>query len=387
MRSDLSSEELQRYARQITLPELGPEGQKRIRGASVLVIGAGGLGCPALIYLAAAGIGKIGIVDYDKVDISNLHRQIIYSKEDIGKYKAKIAAEKIKHINPLVSIEPHVLKLDSTNALDLLAQYDIIIDGSDNFPTRYLVNDASVLLCKPNVYAAVFRFTGQVTVFNHKDAQGNFGPNYRDLHAVPPPAGSVPSCAEGGVLGVLPGILGSMQAAEAIKIACGIGQPLSGRMFVIDTQNFDTTTISFSHDPDNPFTAGREGIGELIDYESWCGAASDDRHGHDHVKEIDPVELKKMMDDEVDFQLIDVREPYELEIASLNGKLIPMNMIPHQVDEISRQSKVVIYCRSGIRSAQAILYLQQEFQFTNLWNLQGGILAYADQVDPNIPRY
>lgn len=386
MENGFSTEELRRYARQVTLPELGIHGQERLKNASVLVIGAGGLGCPVLLYLAAAGIGRIGIVDFDVVDISNLHRQVLFTGADIGKSKAQVAAAKLAQLNPHIQVEPHVIKLDSSNALELFSRYDIIADGSDNFPTRYLVNDACVLSGKPDVYAAVFRFTGQATVFNYKNQQGQFGPNYRDLHPLPPPPGTVPSCAEGGVLGVLPGILGSIQANEVIKIAAGIGEPLTGRIFVFNASNFSTTTLHYKEDPTNPVSGKNGTIKSLIDYENWCETA----HGLkevDHVREVTPVELERMIKENAGVLLIDVREPYEHEIVNLKGQLIPMHSIPANAQHIPRDTTVIVYCRSGIRSAQAIRYLQMEHNFINLYNLKGGVLAYADEVDPSMPKY
>ena len=363
---DFSKQELARYARHFALPQFGMEGQKRLKNSSVLVVGAGGLGSPMLLYLAAAGVGRIGIVDPDVVDVSNLQRQVLYTVADIGKPKAETAREKMLAMNPHIDIQAFFMPLNRENALDLVAQYDIVADGTDNFQTRYLVNDACVLTGKVNVYASIFRFEGQVSVFN-LTKNGERGVNYRDLFPAPPPPGLVPDCAEGGVLGVLPGIIGSMQASEVIKVLTGIGEPLAGRLFVFDAADFTTRVLKISKNPNlAPIT-------ELIDYDQFCGFkpknAADTEGG---IKKISAIKLKKMIAENVDFQLIDVRETYEYEVANLGGTLIPLSILKEKTDLISKEKQVVVHCKSGGRSAKAIAQLEQ-LGFTNLWNLTGGI--------------
>ena len=375
-----SKEELERYSRHLIIPEFNIEGQRRLKNAKVLVIGSGGLGSPLLLYLTAAGVGTIGLVDFDVVDETNLQRQVLFSVDDVGKAKTESAINRLQGLNPHIRFIEHNTRLTSENALEILADYDVIADGTDNFPTRYLVNDASVILQKPNVYASIFRFEGQVSVFNYTDKDGKTGPNYRDLFPTPPPPGLVPSCAEGGVIGVLPGIIGSLQANEVIKVITGIGEPLSGRLFLFDALTFETRTLKVHKDPE------QESIVKLIDYEMFCGLGEEDE-SKPSVKEITVQELESLKDQGEQYQLIDVREPYEYEIANLNGVLIPQAQVEDHVDQIASDRKVIIHCRSGVRSAQAIQALEKKFGFNNLYNLKGGILAYADEIDNTLAKY
>lgn len=385
-----SKAELERYSRHLIIPEFNIEGQRKLKAARVLVMGSGGLGSPALLYLAAAGVGNIGIVDFDKVDDSNLQRQVLFTTNDIGKPKVEAAKERILGLNPFINITTYNTHLNSSNALEIFKDWDIVADGTDNFPTRYLINDACVLLGKVNVYASIFRFDGQVTVFNYKYPDGEYGPNYRDLYPEPPPPGLVPSCAEGGVLGVLPGIIGCLQASETIKVITGLGQPLVGRMFAFDALTFESRTFKFKRDPNNPLNGNNPTITRLIDYEQFCGMPlreEEEKRGMQGVKEVTVKQLKEMRDHKENFQLIDVREKYEYEIAHLDGELIPMGKILGATDKISRDKKVVVYCRSGNRSANVIKALEERYGFKNLYNLKGGILAWAAEVDPSVPRY
>ena len=374
----LSPQEMARYARHIAIPEFNVEGQKRLKSARVLVIGSGGLGSPLLLYLAAAGIGHIGIVDFDVVDESNLQRQVLFTVEDIGKSKAETAKRRLQALNPHVDIKVFNTLFTKDNALDIIKDYDVVADGTDNFPTRYLVNDACVLAGKVNVYASIFRFEGQVSVFNYPDEKGVRGPNYRDLFPEPPPAGLVPSCAEGGVLGVLPGIIGSLQASEVIKVVSGVGEPLSGRLFLFDASSFTTRTLKINKNDATQIT-------ELIDYEQFCGIPA--ANEEEVVKSISVQELQKLIDNNTDFQLIDVREPYEYGIANLQGELIPLGQIADAVDKIEKSKKVIIHCRSGKRSADAIRTLQSLHPFEHLYNLEGGILAWSKEIDSSVPTY
>lgn len=383
------NKELARYSRHISIPEFGKEGQEKLKQSKVLVIGTGGLGAPVLQYLAAAGVGQIGIVDFDQVEDSNLQRQVLFDVDDVGRSKAVVAKEKLEKLNPYVTVHLHETRLTSENALDIFKDYDIVADGTDNFPTRYLVNDASVFTGIPNVYASIFQFEGQVSVFNYKDKEGNIGPNYRDLYPTPPPPGLVPSCAEAGVLGVLPGIIGSLQANEVIKILTGIGQPLSGRFFIFDALNFESHTLKVEKDPANPLTGDNPTQTELIDYEQFCGLnlEEDGQKTEDEVPEITVQELKTLQNKGEPIQIIDVREPHEYEIANIGGKLIPLTEVTQNADQIAKDRKVIVHCRSGKRSEQAIRQLQEEFGFDNLYNLKGGILAYAEEVDQSLATY
>ena len=371
----LSPEELARYSRHIVIPEFNLEGQKKLKAAKVLVVGSGGLGSPLLLYLTAAGVGHIGIIDHDVVDDSNLQRQVLFTIKDIGKSKAETAQKRLSQLNPHVTFQVYNKALTSENALEIIKDYDVVADGTDNFPTRYLVNDACVLTNKVNVYASIFRFEGQVSVFNFLNEDGIRGPNYRDIFPSPPPPGMVPSCAEGGVLGVLPGIIGSMQASEVIKVITGIGEPLAGRLFLFDAASFTTRILKIKRNVNTVIT-------ELIDYDFFCGILPKEKEGQMSVQE-----LKKMMDGGVDFQLIDVREPYEYEISNLKGELIPLTSILKNIDKISKDKKVVVHCKSGARSATAIALLKDEFPFENLYNLEGGILAFSKEIDSSILSY
>jgi adenylyltransferase/sulfurtransferase len=373
----LNSAEYTRYARHLSLPEFGLEGQRRLKAAKVLVVGAGGLGSPVLLYLAAAGVGRIGIVEFDCIDETNLQRQVLYSVPDVGKSKAEKARERILALNPHIEVRVYQTALTSENALDIIREYDIVADGTDNFPTRYLVNDACVLAGKVNVYASIFRFEGQVAVFNYLFPDGARGPNYRDIFPTPPPPDLVPNCAEGGVLGVLPGIIGSMQACEVIKVAAGVGQPLAGKLFLFDAASFTSRTLNIRKNSEVK-------IEKLIDYEAFCNPA---QKATTAVGSITVRELKHWMQEGTDFQLIDVREAYEREIATIGGRHIPLAAIVEQADQIDRKKRVVFYCRSGKRSRQAIKKLQKLTPFDNLFNLEGGILAWADEVDPEMTKY
>lgn len=377
----LTSQEQQRYSRQILLPELGHEGQQRLKEGSILVIGAGGLGAPALYYLAAAGVGRIGIVDFDVVDVSNLQRQILFTHDDVGKPKANTARRRLEQLNPLIKIETHDHALDSKNAMRILADYDLVIDGSDNLPTRYLVNDACVFLNKPLIYGAIFQFEGQVSVFNECLKDGSRGPNYRDLFPEPPPPEMVPSCSTGGVLGVLPGIIGSMQANEAIKIITGMGTTLSGRLLLFDSLDFTTRVLNLNKNPDNPISGKNPTLRTLIDYEAFCNPS---RHTT-AIKEITPVKLKEMMDQGVSFQLIDVREHSEFEAHNLGGLNLPLKHIEENVSLIKTDVPVVMHCKSGARSLLAIEKLEP-LGFRNLMNLKGGLDQWLRDVKVSNPR-
>ena len=375
-----SKEELERYSRHLIIPEFNIEGQRKLKEARVLVIGTGGLGSPLLLYLTAAGVGSIGIVDFDVVEASNLQRQVLFRDEDIGKPKAEVAVARLRSLNPHVDFQTHNLHLNAENALDLIRNYDVVADGTDNFPTRYLVNDACVILGKPNVYGSIFRFEGQVSVFNYRNENGNIGPNYRDLFPKPPPPGLVPSCAEGGVIGVLPGIIGSLQANEVIKVITGIGVPLSGRLFIYDALAFETRTLNLSKDPDAaPITS-------LIDYEHFCG--TDNSTNDPSIKQISVSELHELKSSgKEEYQIIDVREPYEYDIANLGGSLIPAGQIELSIEKIASNKKVIFLCRSGLRSAAVIDKLQKKYGFENLYNLEGGILVWAEEIDTDMPKY
>jgi len=373
-----SKAELERYSRHLIIPEFNIEGQRRLKEAKVLVVGTGGLGSPLLLYLTAAGVGNIGILDFDVVDDSNLQRQVLFTVDDVGKLKSVAAKARLEKLNPHVNFTVHNTMLTSENALDIVKDYDVVADGTDNFPTRYLVNDACVILNKVNVYASIFRFEGQVSVFNYKNIDGERGPHYRDLFPAPPPPGLVPSCSEGGVIGVLPGIIGSLQANEVLKVVSGVGDPLAGRLFLFDALTFETRTMKVHK---NKNTAA---VTELIDYEIFCGLNNNEEEKV--VQEITVEELSKWKATKKDFQLIDVREAYEYEIANLDGQLIPLNEIKNHVNDIRSDVDVVIHCRSGKRSADAIVALEK-LGFKNLLNLKGGILAWAEQLDPEMAKY
>ncbi len=379
-----SKEELARYNRHIIIPDFGMEAQRKLKEAKVLVIGSGGLGSPLLLYLAAAGVGTIGIVDYDVVDDSNLQRQVLFGVEEVGTPKVDAAKKRLQSLNPFITINTYNTRVTSANILDILKDYDVVADGTDNFPTRYLVNDAAVLSGKPNVYASIFQFEGQVSVFNYRDANGNLGPNYRDLYPTPPPPGLVPNCAEAGVLGVLPGIIGSLQGLEVIKVITGVGDPLSGRFFTFDALTFETRTFTISRNPTNPLNGENPTIKTLIDYEAFCGLKEKEEKT---VKEISVKELYDWQVRGEDFQLIDVREPHEYEIANIGAELIPLATVLSSSGKIQRDKKVVVHCKMGGRSAKAIKQLQEEFGDDNLYNLKGGILAWIDEVQPELTKY
>jgi molybdopterin/thiamine biosynthesis adenylyltransferase/rhodanese-related sulfurtransferase len=374
--NQFSKEELTRYNRHIIIPEFGLAAQQKLKNAKVLVIGSGGLGSPLLLYLAAAGVGTLGIVDYDLVEDSNLHRQVLFGVDSIGSSKVDAAKERLLNLNPHINIHVYETQLTSRNALTLLRDYDIIADGTDNFPTRYLINDACVILGKTNVYASIFQFEGQVTVFNYLNGQGERGPNYRDLFSMPPPAGLVPSCAEGGVLGVLPGIIGSMQALEVIKVITGIGEILNGRLFSFDALTFESRTFNLKRNPANPLNGANPTIKELIDYEEFCGV----KEVEQKIKEITARDLYDWQVRGEDFQLIDVREIIEYEEVNIGAHLVPLAGILDYADSISREKKVVIHCKMGGRSAKAIRQLEDRWGFQNLYNLKGGIQAYICEV-------
>jgi len=376
---NFSKEELERYSRHLIIPEFNIQGQKMLKVAKVLIVGAGGLGAPLLQYLTAAGVGTIGIVDFDIVEESNLQRQVLFSIHDVGKPKVEAAKSKLQGLNPNILFNTYNLKLTSENALEIIRNYDVVADGTDNFPTRYLVNDACVILNKPNVYASIFRFDGQVSVFNFTDKDGIRGPNYRDLFPSPPPPGLVPSCAEGGVLGVLPGIIGSMQANEVLKVITRIGESLSGRLFLFDALTFETRIVELTKELNGAEITG------LIDYEDFCGIGSEQEKIK--VKEISVRELEALINTRKDFQLIDVREPYEYQISNIGGELIPLGEIEEAVNRISHSKQVILHCRSGGRSTQAIEILEKKFGLANLYNLKGGILAWAKQIDNSLPKY
>jgi molybdopterin/thiamine biosynthesis adenylyltransferase/rhodanese-related sulfurtransferase len=378
---ELNREEFLRYGRHLIIPEVGLEGQRRLKSASVLIIGAGGLGSPLAFYLTAAGVGRIGIVDFDVVDLSNLQRQILHTTKDVGRSKLESAREKLESLNPNVKIETYEMRLTSENALDLIKEYDIVVDGTDNFPTRYLVNDACVFLKKPNVYGSIFRFEGQVSVF-----YADKGPCYRCLYKEPPPPGLVPSCAEGGVLGVLPGIIGTIQALETIKLILGIGEPLIGKLLLFDALRMKFRELKLRKDPECPVCGENPTVKELIDYEAFCGITPE-QILHQSGLEITPEELKEKLENGEDIILIDVREPVEYEINRIEGsKLIPLSKLPEKVNELDQTREIVLYCKMGGRSARGVQLLR-ELGFTRVKNLAGGIDAWIEKIDPTMPRY
>jgi sulfur-carrier protein adenylyltransferase/sulfurtransferase len=387
----LTNEEIKRYSRHLIMPEVGVDGQRRLKAGSVLCIGAGGLGSPAAMYLAAAGVGRIGIVDFDVVDFSNLQRQIIHGTSSVGKTKLASAKERLVDINPHIQIDTYETALSSDNALELFEPYDVILDGTDNFPTRYLTNDACVLLGKPNAYGSIFRFEGQASVFAAKD-----GPCYRCLYPEPPPPGLVPSCAEGGVLGVLPGVIGVIQATEAIKLITGIGEPLVGRFLIYDALRMRFRELKLRKDPDCPVCGTNPTVTKLIDYEAFCGlrpAVTDEAlaaaaHAQaTNATEITAVELKQRMDRGEAITILDVREPNEFQINRIPGsQLIPLGEIPRRYAELDPEDEIVVNCKVGGRSAKAADYLRS-VGFKHVLNLKGGILEWVDKVDPSQPRY
>lgn len=378
----LSKEEVLRYSRHLIMPEVGLAGQQRIKAARVLCVGTGGLGSPLALYLAAAGVGTLGLVDFDVVDYTNLQRQIIHTTGDVGRSKVQSAAEKIAAINPFVQVRRFEAKLTSANAMEIFREFDIIADGTDNFATRYLVNDACVLSGKPNVYASIFRFEGQASVFG-----AGSGPCYRCLYPEPPPPGSVPSCAEGGVLGVLPGLLGVIQATEVIKLILGVGDSLIGRLLLVDALAMRFREVKVSRDPECPVCGENSTVKELIDYEQFCGVRGEESSGAVvRVPEIQPEELKRRLDAGADVFVLDVREPHEYQICNLGGHLIPLGELPQRVHELDRSREIVAHCKGGVRSAKAVAFLQGA-GFEKVSSLAGGILAWADKVDNKMPKY
>jgi adenylyltransferase/sulfurtransferase len=380
----LSVDEVRRYSRHLIIPDVATTGQKRLKNAKVLVVGAGGLGSPALLYLAAAGVGRLGIVDFDVVDETNLQRQVIHGQSDIGRLKAESARESIREINPYVDVVLHAVRLDSTNALDIFAGYDLIVDGTDNFPTRYLVNDACVLLGKPYVWGSIFRFDGQASVF-----WAEHGPCYRCLYPEPPPPGMVPSCAEGGVLGVLCASIGSIQVNEAIKVITGIGEPLVGRLMVFDALEMAYRTINVRKDPDCPVCGENPTVTELIDYDEFCGTVSDEAERAAAGSTITAAELRDMIDAGKDIFLVDVREPAEYEIVKIPGSVLIPNrdiLSGEALHRLPQDRPVVLYCRVGQRSAEALAAVKAA-GFRDALHLQGGVNAWARQVDPSLPTY
>jgi sulfur-carrier protein adenylyltransferase/sulfurtransferase len=380
----LSKDEILRYSRHLIIPEVGIEGQKKLKAAKVLLIGTGGLGAPLGLYLSAAGIGRIGLVDFDVVDFTNLQRQVIHTTPDVGKKKIESAAEKMKAINPHVEIVKHETALTSENALEILKDYDIVVDGTDNFPTRYLVNDACVLLNKPNVYGSIFRFEGQATVFATEG-----GPCYRCLYPEPPPPGLVPSCAEGGVLGILPGTIGLIQATETVKLILGIGEPLVGRLLLYDALGMRFRELKLRKSADCPICGEHRTITKLIDYHQFCGVPQQPAAQETKVSEgeIEVKEVKAKLDRGDDFVLVDVREPHEHQICNIpQAKLIPLGQVGQRLGELDPNADIVVHCKSGMRSAKACGVLRQA-GFKNVRNMKGGILAWSDQVDPTVPKY
>jgi adenylyltransferase/sulfurtransferase len=378
----LSKEEILRYSRHLIMPEVGMDGQLKLKQAQVLLIGAGGLGAPLGLYLAAAGVGRLGIVDFDVVDFTNLQRQITFSTKDVGRKKAEAARDRLSAMNPDIQIDTFDTRLTSENALELFKDFDIIVDGTDNFPTRYLVNDACILLGKPNVYGSIFRFEGQVTVFG-----APAGPCYRCLYPEPPPPGLVPSCAEGGVLGVLPGIVGSLQAMETIKLILGVGESLAGRLLLFDALAMRFRELKVRQNPACPICGENRTINKLIDYEEFCGIRGEEAPAvTTGIPEITPRELKTRLDRGDDLFILDVREPHEYQICNIHGHLIPLGDLPKRVSELDSSREIVAHCRSGKRSADAVEFLQKA-GFKKIWNLKGGILAWSDEVDPTVPKY
>ncbi len=377
----LNNDEILRYSRHLIMPEVGMEGQLKLKAAKVLCIGAGGLGSPLALYLGAAGVGTIGLVDFDVVDYSNLQRQIIHRTEDVGRPKLDSAADKLKAMNPFLNIKKFNTHLSSDNALEIFKEFDIIADGTDNFPTRYLTNDACVISGKPNVYASIFRFEGQASVFGMPE-----GPCYRCLYPEPPPPGLVPSCAEGGVLGILPGLLGVIQATEVIKLILGSGDPLIGRLLLVDALGMKFRELKLRKNPDCPVCGKNPTIKKLIDYQEFCGIRGEEVEAEVTTSEMQVEELKQRLDRGDDLFILDVREPHEYQICNIGGHLIPLGDLPRRVNELDTSKEIVAHCRSGVRSAKAVNFLRQA-GFKKVHNLAGGILAWADRVDPKMPKY
>jgi len=379
--ASLRNEEMLRYSRHLILPEVSVEGQLRLKAARVLLVGAGGLGAPSGLYLAAAGVGRLGIVDFDVVELTNLHRQIAFGTSDIGRSKIEAAVERLRDLNPEIEIVAHETRLTSENAMEILSGYDVIVDGTDNFPARYLINDACVLLGKPDVYGSVLRFHGQASVFGFAN-----GPCYRCLYPEPPLPGVVPSCAEGGVLGVLPGIIGSIQAAETIKLIVGAGETLAGRLLLVDALKRTFRELAVRKNPVCPVCGPGRTIRTLVDYETFCGAPRHTTDASAGIPEISPRDLKTRIDAGENIFLLDVREPREYEICHIGGCLIPLAEIRTRVGELDPSRDTVVYCRRGERSAAAVAFLKRA-GFTRVRNLRGGLLAWAEDVDPAFPKY
>jgi len=386
----LSKDEILRYSRHLILPEVGMEGQLKLKNAKVLMVGAGGLGAPLGLYLAASGVGRVGIVDFDVVDYTNLQRQVIHGTKDVGRKKLDSAADSMLDINPYMTVDKFDTAITSENALDIIKDYDMVVDGTDNFPTRYLINDACVLLKKPNVYGSIFRFEGQATIFAYPG-----GPCYRCLYPEPPPPGLVPSCAEGGVLGILPGTIGLIQATEAVKLILGIGESLVGRLLLYDALAMRFRELKLRRNPECPVCGDHPSIHELIDYHQFCGVpnpsevapVTEQQAGYMSDTEIDAVALKARLDRGDKFQFIDVREPNEYQIAKIPGaKLIPLGDIPKRVGELDPNTEVIVHCKMGGRSAKACDFLRQS-GFKNVKNMLGGITAWSDKIDPSVPKY
>jgi sulfur-carrier protein adenylyltransferase/sulfurtransferase len=378
----LSKEEILRYSRHLIMPEVGMDGQLKLKAAKVLCIGTGGLGAPLGLYLAAAGVGRIGLVDFDVVDSTNLQRQVLFGTKDVGRPKIAAAADRLRDLNPDIRIDTFEAQLSSDNALDIMKDYDIVVDGTDNFPTRYLVNDACVLLGKPNVYGSIFRFEGQITIFGYPD-----GPCYRCLYPEPPPPGLVPSCAEGGVLGVLPGIVGTIQAAETLKLIIGKGDPLIGRLMLFDALAMKFRELKLRKNPDCPVCGTHPTVTKLIDYVQFCGIRGEEAPSTvTNIPEITPKDLKARLDRGDDLYILDVREPHEYQICNIHGNLIPLGELSRRVNELDSSREIVAHCRSGKRSAEAVQFLRSA-GFRKIWNLKGGILAWSDEVDPSVPKY
>lgn len=379
---ELSNPEILRYSRHLIMPEVGMEGQLKLKAGKVLTIGAGGLGSPLALYLAAAGVGTIGMVDFDVVDLTNLQRQVLHSTDAVGKPKLESARERLQALNPEVQVKLYETKLTSENALEIIKDYEVVADGTDNFPTRYLVNDACVLLGKPNVYGSIFRFEGQASVFGMPD-----GPCYRCLYPEPPPPGLVPSCAEGGVLGILPGIIGVIQATETVKLLLGTGEPLAGRLLLYDALRMSFRELKLRKDPNCPICSEHRTIHKLIDYNQFCGVDTQPQPSLPSDWEIDPVQLKQLLDKRDSLFLLDVREPHEWDICRIPGAhLIPLGRLPSRMNQLNSADNIVAYCRSGVRSGKAVDLLRKS-GFQRIKNLKGGILAWADKVDPTVPKY
>ena len=381
---ELTTEDLSRYSRHLILPEVGMEGQQKLKAARVLCVGTGGLGSPLAFYLTAAGVGTLGLVDFDVVDASNLQRQIIHSTKDIGRKKLDSAEEKLTALNPAIRIVKHETMLTSANAMEILKDYDIVADGTDNFPTRYLVNDACVLLGKPNVYGSIFRFEGQASVFATEQ-----GPCYRCLYPEPPPPGLVPSCAEGGVLGILPGLVGVIQATEVIKLILGKGESLIGRLLLVDALSMRFRELKLRKNPECPVCGQNPTVTELIDYQHFCGIVPEtpqEASVKNGIPQLSVKELKRRIDAGEDVYILDVREPYEYRIAQIGGKLIPQTDVPNRLAEIDSEREIIVQCRSGVRSQRIAEFLKQQ-GYPRVVNLAGGILAWSDEIDPKMQKY